>query len=211
MTLRGISFGSIGGYTEIPPEIWGLLSEMEFLPVSVEDAKYGITYPRVEYAEEIIKAALNGRIAMDAQFNLQSYLKKIEENTGKKALKNAQREKHLCFDSDELMTDDGYGVRDMNSVDADAVAYQNYQSMAQSFDSVVSDSDLQFAISTIKALSTDFLITYKVDIPTLMKKALTGVPQAVTTLKQLCTESKLLAEQVKIILTANVSIDDCFA
>ena len=210
MTLRGISFGSVGSYTEIPPEIWGLLSEMEYLPIPAENTKYGLDYVNVEYVEEIIRAALNGRIALDSQFSLQSYLKKIEENKGKKALTDAQRVKHLCFDTDDS-ADDEYGVRDMNSVDADAVAYRNYQDMTQSFDSVVHDSDLQFAISTIKALRTDFLILYKVDIPMLMKKALAGVPQAVTTLKQLCDESKVLAEQVRVILTANVSIDDCFA
>ena len=84
MTLRGISFGSIGGYTEIPPEIWGLLSEMEFLPVSVEDAKYGITYPRVEYAEEIIKAALNGRIARMPSSICRATLKRLRKTQERK-------------------------------------------------------------------------------------------------------------------------------
>ena len=44
-----------------------------------------------------------------------------------------------------------------------------------------------------------------------VEKAVKGIPQAVLKLKGVCDEMPCVAEQVKVILSSGVSVEECFS
>lgn len=195
-TLKSCSFGSYKGKDGIPEEVLRLLSSLK--------PEMG-----VEYVQEIIDAGLDGRINLDGNFNLGGYVYAIKRNGQLSERKEMARESHINFSSDGD-TRSGETRQEAGMVDANVVAYKMYTQMNDSFENLVEDADLRYAIETIKSINEELVITYDVDLIVLLKKAASGVPQAVAKLKQLCDDFALVREQVKIVLSSGKPIEECF-
>ena len=66
-------------------------------------------------------------------------------------------------------------------------------------------------MKTIKSLQKDLLIEKHVDFIGLIQEALNQIPSAIASVKEICDEYPIVAEQVEIILNSGNSFEECFS
>lgn len=164
---------------------------------------------RIEHVSEMLDAACEGKIDLTRDFNLAAYERKILETEYKNSLKKASKIKFISFaDSDTELEDDlrsgGMTIND--------VSYMNSKmsDIKSDFDEFFDNEELKSAINSIQQLNEDFITEYGVDLVVLLKKAASGLPQAIQKLKEVCSEFTVVAETIKVILASGVSVDECF-
>ncbi len=186
-TLKSFSFGSYKGVDELPDVVVGLFSSMMERPEK-----------SVEYAEEIINAALEGRINFDKEFNMGAYETSIRNNTRMNAQDRMKKE--TFFTDDDL--DEAYkgGVSE-NKVSDNRDDYASFED----------EDEVKWAVNSIKAENNTYRIDYGINIIKLLKKATGGYPQAMEKLKMVCLEFERVGEWIKIILSSGHSVDSLFS
>lgn len=181
-------------------EVWGLFSQMSELP----------NIP-VEHALEIIERAKEGAIDLTREFNLFGYDYAIKTNRKRKAIKKLSTETFIDFSGcrDDRQSD----VESRGGISIDVVSYQAdaLSDAKNEFECLFDNEELKCAIESIKSLNDDFMVEYSIDLISLIRKAVKGIPQAVLKLKEVCDEMTCVAEQVKIILSSGVSVEECFS
>lgn len=187
------------GSSEIPMEVWALFKDMLERP----------DLP-VQNVLEIVEKAVSGCIDMENDFNLFGYDFAIQK--GRIKTQRAKLKKETFIDFSDVQKDRSdakeIGGANINVISFQADALSDSKS---EFDELFDNAELRSAVETIKALNDDFITEFQVDLIALIKKAVRGVPQAVLKLKKVCEEVVCVGEQVKIILSANVSVEECFA
>lgn len=191
---KSIMRGAFGFDDTVAPEVYELFSSM--LNSNKE----------VPYVLEVMKAAKEGRINMDSSFCLEAYCGKIKSNLEKNAIQKAKKVTFLDTsanpedDMEKGVAGAGFGV-----------SVNKIIKLESSFDKIDESEDLVHAINQIKRVQEDILAEEGIDILFLIKRAASGVPQAVQKLRQFCEDYELLAEQVKVILTSGRPVDSlCF-
>lgn len=179
---RGLEYGE---------ECWNLFKEMTDAPENT-----------VEYVDEILTAYQNGKINLDKEFNLRGYCYRVAENQEKKALQNAKKETFL-FDNDE----DDYEEASRQG----GVSYNRFERLDDGFEQLENDDELAYAISTIKNLRKDFLMEEGIDLVVLLQRVKEFLPQAITKMREVCSEFELIGEQVHTILESGISIEEYFS
>lgn len=185
-TLKSFSFGSYKGVDELPDVVVGLFSSMMKRPEK-----------SVEYAEEIINAALEGRINFDKEFNIGAYENTIRNNTRM----NAQdRQKKETFFTDDEFEDSYKGGVSENKVSDDRDDYASFED----------EDEVKWAVKNIKAENNTFRIDYGINLIKLLKKATGGYPQAMEKLRMVCLEFERVGEWIRIILSSGHPVDSLF-
>lgn len=196
-TLMSFGFGSYKGVDEIPENILSLFTSMLDQPEKT-----------VECTEEIITAGLEKRIDFSRVFNLDAYEYTIKNNTRMNVEKERSKKVFIDFASNESERESSLrnGGMTVDSVSASAI-----KDLSDAFEEVLDNSELQYAIDTIKSLNDDFIVDYGINLVSVIKKAVIGFPQAVAKLKELCDEFDVVSEQVQIILQSGKDVESCFA
>lgn len=162
----------------------------------------------VEYVQEIIDAAQQGRVNLNSDFNLAGYCYKISQNTMLKA--NSRKKKETFYFEDDGIDESDWGKYSKQggiSMTEVTVQSKRFNALEQGFEALEDDSEFLDAINTIKNLRDDFLVNEGVDLIMLIKQALKYFPQAIKELKKICTEFELVGEQIKIILSSEKDIE----
>lgn len=178
---------------EIDPRVWGLFAQMKHNDKVVENAL------------EIIGAAQSGGIDLNRAFNLFGYDFAINKNKKLKAITKLGTETFIDFSNSQSENYQGGIDIDTVSFEADAL-----DEAKNEYEYLFDNAELRSAIECIQALNDDFIVEYSVDLIGLIKQAVKGVQTAVSKLKEVCSEMPCVAEQVKIILSSKVPIDECF-
>ena len=163
----------------------------------------------VEYTQEIIDAARQGRIDLESNFNLEGYCYKISQNLQLKA--GQHKKKETFYFEDDGIDDSQWGkLAKQGGVSMTEVSAQRFNALEQGFESLEDDEEFTCAVETIKSLREDFLISEGVDLVLLIKHAMEFFPQAITKLKNICEEFELVGEQIQIILSSGKDLNDYF-
>jgi hypothetical protein len=159
----------------------------------------------IENALEIIGAAQRGSIDFNRAFNLFGYNFAINKNKMLKAITKLSTETFIDFSNSQSEYYQG-------GVDIDTVSFKTdaLDEAKNEYEYLFDNAELRSAIECIQALNDDFIVEYSVDLIGLIKQAVKGVQTAVSKLKEVCNEMPCVAEQVKIILSSKVPIDECF-
>ena len=82
--------------------------------------------------------------------------------------------------------------------------------MKDAFEEVLMNEELEYAVSTIKSLNDSFIADYGTDLIFTLKNAVRGIPQAVTEIKNICTEFSVVSELIETILTSKREVEVLF-
>lgn len=197
--LKSCSFGVMNGLKEIPPEVFALLAEMKDDPNNP-----------VEYVEEVIMSAVRDEKYLQG-FNLKGFIRVVDARAKQKQWKKAMTELHINFSGEGEDTRSGSSRQEFGCISADKVAYDAFRAMRDSVESSLEDSELKYAIETIQSLNEEFIVSYDVNLITLLRSASAGVVQAISKLREICQKFEVVAEQVEIILSSGVPVEECFA
>lgn len=193
--LHSLSFGTIAnGQSEIPTEVLNL-----FISLSDNPTK------KLEFASEIVENGLAGRIRLDSSFNIDAYEATIRKNLRLGKESKRKKETHIVFDSEDI---DDYS--DKSGINLGRYTPKALQ-MQDAFEQLLNDEELEYAISTIRALDKDLQVEENIFIIDVIKQALLGVPTAIESIKYICGKYKLVAEQLETILSSGKSFNEMFA
>lgn len=163
----------------------------------------------VQYTQEIIDAARQGRINLNENFNLEGYCYRISQNLKMKDSKH--RAKETFYFEDDGLDDTQWGSNALQGgVSMTEISANRFNALAQGFEMLEDSEEFLCAVNTIKALREDFLVSEGVDLVMLIKHAMEFFPQAISKLKSICEEFELVGEQVEIILSSGKDISDYF-
>lgn len=193
--LRSLSFGNYHGVSELPDEVLQLFMEL------VENPNR-----QIEFASEIIDAGLQGRIDLNSSFNLGAYEATIRKN-GKLNLENRKKRELYIDQSDG---DDWEDVSRSGGIKVDALQRDAVDEIADAYEKLILEDELQYAITTIKELQPILLIEEQVDLLHLLKQSLRFVPSAIEALRSLCSDYEVLAEQIKVVLESGRKFEELF-
>ena len=190
--MRSFAYGIESGISKLPEDIMLLFTDM------LTDKK------PVDCVDEIITAALAGKINLNKSFNLRGYEYKVHEN---QKLVQAKKDKNNKYIDDTDSANDDYSdVRRTGGITASEASANAINKMKDAYDEVCDDAELKYAIETIKEINEDMIVEDGVDLIRLVKNALTGIPQAVKSLKDVCEEHSLVKEYVYIILNSGKDV-----
>ena len=198
-TLGSFSFGSYKGVNELPEDVVLLFSEMADKPTK-----------GIMHVEEIINAGLEGRIDFNSEFKLEAYDYTITNNLRLNVEKERKKKTFINFGGSDMETEQALRKGGI-SIDVVSSSASVIEDMRDAFEEVLDDSELKYAISTIKSLNEDFIVDFNVDLITLIKRSVLGIPQAISKLKEVCQDFSIVSEQVEIILKSGHDIEKCFA
>lgn len=196
MFLRSYSYGTCMGVNELPVEVLNL-----FLPLVEEPNK------KIEFASEIISAGLQGRIDFSRGFNLDAYEATIRKN--QHLLKESERKKKSYIDFSGA-SDDFDEVASKGGIKVEFESLETIEEMKDAFEEVLMNEELEYAVSTIKSLNDSFIADYGTDLIFTLKNAVRGIPQAVTEIKNICTEFSVVSELIETILTSKREVEVLF-
>lgn len=148
-----------------------------------------------DYSVELIEAALSGRINFNKPFNLFGYCKVIRDGKYQNNLKRLKRQEYIIDDDDDEKT----GVKISSLVEE-----------RDDYDILIDTEELMFTVKKIIALNDEIIVNTGVDLIFCMRKAVSGYPEAVSELTDLCKEYSWIAEYVQIILSSGISFEDLF-
>lgn len=150
---------------------------------------------------ELINSAKNGKIYLDRPFNLFGYQYNTERNKKMNMEKKGQREKYIDTDKDFEKTKRTNGVQDNAIRDMSQISLE---------DEITDSAEVEYAIKSIVRVSDSFLVDEGIDLKVLLQRALSGVPNAVQTLKKVCEDFEILGEYIKLLLDKN-ALDKCLS
>lgn len=188
--LGSYSFGSLYGKDYVPEDVLHLFYN------ALNEGQ------NIEYVSEIVFAGMDGRIALDKYFNLQAYIYAIEQNGG---LANSRKgKKFISLDTTRWSADDdNEGVLSEERLVIEEVESE--------IDKLLDDDELVYAIRAIKGLNNDLLITEGVNLISLMKTALNGIPKAIAELRRICDFYPSISESVQVVLGCGRSFEEVLA
>jgi len=184
---------------EISPKVWSLFKDIE---------KYNGSF-EIEHVEEILNSALSGDIDLTRDFNLAGYEHAILHREYKNKCSKASKIKFISF-ADSPTELEGDLRSGGLTIDEASYMSQNFAEVKSDFDVFFDNEELSSAVASIKQLNPEFIAEFDVDLIMLLKKATCGVPQAISKLKEICSNFAVVAEQIKILLTSGVSVEECF-
>lgn len=189
----------------VSPKIWAIFAGLQDAM-----AKYDSSDFRIEHIDDIYRAAVDGKIDMSKPFNLAAYEFAIQHRDKLNKKKQMRDITFISFaDSDTERDADlrSGGV----SVDVASYRAEIFADVKSDFDQLFDNEELKYAIEQIKQLNDDMAVNYGVDLIVLLKQAvLTESPEAKSKIKEVCSKFSVVAEQVKIILSSGVPIQECF-
>lgn len=184
MVLRSFGFTE-----EVSGDIWNLFKNVSKLPA-------GMDY----HVLEIIRAAQTGdinakRYAEEGKdFDIVSYIKKIEKNQRKECYRRKKRERVLLDDAD--WEEEGVVAPPVFFIDP--------------YESVDNADELEKAVSWIHDNAMWILIECKIDIIHCMRQALKGIPESIQALKMMSEEYEVVGEKIFIVLSSGYSFEELF-
>lgn len=188
-------------HENVDPRIWSIFKGIE---------KYGeVDGFRIEHVDEMLTAALNGDINLKKEFNLAGYERAILAREHKNSRVKASKIKFISFADSATETESDLRNGGM-TIDEVSYMSSNFSDVKSDFDKFFDNEELQSAVSNIRQLNEDFIVDYNLDLVVLLKKATSGIPQAISKLKEVCEEFKVVGEQIRVILASGVSVDECF-
>lgn len=195
--LRSYSFGQINGVDELPEEILRLFTDLVEIPEK-----------QIEFASEIISAAMQGNIDLEHEFNIDAYESAIRKNI--RLGKEAKRKKEVFLDYTDS-SDSWEETAQAGGIKADVATLQAVNKMEDAYEQIMLEDELQYAVETIKSLQPMLLIEARIDFLHTMKQALKGIPESVKILQSVCNEYEVLAEQVRTVLSSGYTFEEIFA
>ena len=196
-TLMSFGFGSYMGVDDIPESVLRLFKDMSDNPEK-----------SIECVEEVLNAALEGRINLNADFNLCGYDYAVRANNN--LTKEKSRQKQVFLDTSVNEGDKESAMRN-GGMSVDYATASAVNELVDAYEEILDDAELQFAVETIKSLNKEFIVEYNVNLVSTIQKAIQGIPQAISKLKELCDECDIVSEQVYIILSSGKDIEHIFA
>lgn len=184
MLLRSYGFAE-----EIGGDIWNLFKNVNKLPA-------GMDY----HVLEIIRSAQTGDIDAkkyaedDKDFDIVSYVKKIEKNQRQEYSRNKKREKVLLDDVDA----------DEEGVVAPTVPF------ADPYESIDNADELEEAVRWIHDNAMWMLVECRIDIYLCMRQALKGIPESIQALRRVSEEYELVGEKIYAVLSSGYSFEELF-
>lgn len=195
--LRSYSFGQMNGVDELPEEILCLFTDLVEIPEK-----------QIEFASEIISAAMQGNIDLEHEFNIDAYESAIRKNI--RLGKEAKRKKEVFLDYTDS-SDSWEETAQAGGIKADVATLQAVNKMEDAYEQIMLEDELQYAVETIKSLQPMLLIEARIDFLHTMKQALKGIPESVKILQSVCNEYEVLAEQVRTVLSSGYTFEEIFA
>lgn len=195
--LRSYSFGQMNGVDELPEEILRLFTDLVEIPEK-----------QIEFASEIISAAMQGNIDLEHEFNIDAYESAIRKNI--RLGKEAKRKKEVFLDYTDS-SDSWEETAQAGGIKADVATLQAVNKMEDAYEQIMLEDELQYAVETIKSLQPTLLIEARIDFLHTMKQALKGIPESVKILQNVCNEYEVLAEQVRTVLSSGYTFEEIFA
>lgn len=195
--LRSYSFGQTNGVDELPEEILRLFTDLVEIPEK-----------QIEFASEIISAAMQGNIDLEHEFNIDAYESAIRKNI--RLGKEAKRKKEVFLDYTDS-SDSWEETAQAGGIKADVATLQAVNKMEDAYEQIMLEDELQYAVETIKSLQPMLLIEARIDFLHTMKQALKGIPESVKILQNVCNEYEVLAEQVRTVLSSGYTFEEIFA
>lgn len=195
--LRSYSFGQMNGVNELPEEILRLFTDLVEIPEK-----------QIEFASEIISAAMQGNIDLEHEFNIDAYESAIRKNI--RLGKEAKRKKEVFLDYTDN-SDSWEETAQAGGIKADVATLQAVNKMEDAYEQIMLEDELQYAVETIKSLQPMLLIEARIDFLHTMKQALKGIPESVKILQSVCNEYEVLAEQVRTVLSSGYTFEEIFA
>lgn len=195
--LRSYSFGQMNGVNELPEEILRLFTDLVEIPEK-----------QIEFASEIISAAMQGNIDLEHEFNIDAYESAIRKNI--RLGKEAKRKKEVFLDYTDS-SDSWEETAQAGGIKADVATLQAVNKMEDAYEQIMLEDELQYAVETIKSLQPMLLIEARIDFLHTMKQALKGIPESVKILQSVCNEYEVLAEQVRTVLSSGYTFEEIFA
>lgn len=195
--LRSYSFGQMNGVDELPEEILRLFTDLVEIPEK-----------QIEFASEIISAAMQGNIDLEHEFNIDAYESAIRKNI--RLGKEAKRKKEVFLDYTDS-SDSWEETAQAGGIKADVATLQAVNKMEDAYEQIMLEDELQYAVETIKSLQPMLLIEARIDFLHTMKQALKGIPESVKILQSVCNEYEVLAEQVRTVLGSGYTFEEIFA
>lgn len=195
--LRSYSFGQMNGVNELPEEILRLFTDLVEIPEK-----------QIEFASEIISAAMQGNIDLEHEFNIDAYESAIRKNI--RLGKEAKRKKEVFLDYTDS-SDSWEETAQAGGIKADVATLQAVNKMEDAYEQIMLEDELQYAVETIKSLQPMLLIEARIDFLHTMKQALKGIPESVKILQNVCNEYEVLAEQVRTVLSSGYTFEEIFA
>lgn len=195
--LRSYSFGQMNGVDELPEEILCLFTDLVEIPEK-----------QIEFASEIISAAMQGNIDLEHEFNIDAYESAIRKNI--RLGKEAKRKKEVFLDYTDS-SDSWEETAQAGGIKADVATLQAVNKMEDAYEQIMLEDELQYAVETIKSLQPMLLIEARIDFLHTMKQALKGIPESVKILQNVCNEYEVLAEQVCTVLSSGYIFEEIFA
>lgn len=195
--LRSYSFGQMNGVDELPEEILRLFTDLVEIPEK-----------QIEFASEIISAAMQGNIDLEHEFNIDAYESAIRKNI--RLGKEAKRKKEVFLDYTDS-SDSWEETAQAGGIKADVATLQAVNKMEDAYEQIMLEDELQYAVETIKSLQPMLLIEARIDFLHTMKQALKGIPESVKILQSVCNEYEVLAEQVRTVLSSGYTFEEIFA
>ena len=144
---------------------------------------------------EIIENALDGRIALDKEFNLRAYETTVKKNIRLSKCKQASNE--ISISAPITSDDDNLTIGD---------SLQDKSSFSE-FDKVDDLSDYEWAIKYLSTSYNDFIIYDGIDVIICLQSALRGIPKATEEIIKLCNKYNDAKQAIKIILEHGIEED----
>ncbi len=196
MVLRSFSFGIVDGVDELPVDVLKLFSPLVENPEKT-----------IKYGSEIINNSLKGKINLNAPFNLDAYEATIDKNL--RLAKSGERKRKVYLDFNDSDRDDP--SRDGSGVSYDLATVHTLDLIQDAYEEFINDDELKYAVEAITELQPVLLVEENVDFLFTIRQALRGIPSSVKIVKDICEKYSVVAEQVKVVLSADKPFEEIFS
>lgn len=149
------------------------------------------TIEDLEYASDIIEAALKNEIDVTKYFNISGYIHKVKEREMLSSIRRAK--KHLSIQEDK---DSPYSISE-NNLPISSIS---------DYEVIDNKEELSYLIDELFELREMFLIYESVDVIYLLIYAISFNPDAEKKLIELCDKYKKFSEMIKTILSCKEDV-----
>lgn len=195
--LRSFSYGNYLGINELPENILHLFDSLIDSPTK-----------RLEFASEIVDNGLKGRIDFSREFNIDAYEATIRKN---QSLGKEGKKKREVFIDTSGSSDDWEEVASNGGIKLDQLNAKAVDKIQDAYEQLLIDDELKYAVDTIKMLNDDLMIEESIDLIHALKQAVKGIPDAIKSVSEVCTNNSLVSELVETILSSGYEISQIFS
>lgn len=159
-------------------KIWSLFVDLGKMSPEMKDKIYGGS--DYSHTLEIVRSALNGNISLTDEavrsFNLGAYEFKCRENEKLGRLKDAKTVLNIVeFDNSEEDVRVGYGD----------ISDRKLSMLDESFDKILDNDEFEYCIRQLLGIRSRYIVEHGVDLVSVLLNSLKGIPESVSTLKEL--------------------------